>query len=449
MLILFAQQLSAETDYRVVPATGSGGRDAILSQIPVDHASDYPRSKTALVLAGGGLTGAVYEMGALRAINDLLDDFTVNDFDIFVGTSAGAIVAAGLANGITPQEMLQSLDGNHPFIRPIKRRDLFRINVSEFSNRGLALPRAMWDALLHYVTHPSDINVLDLAWFILDALPSAIYDVKALEQYMHDVVTSAGGSAEFGRLSKELFIIATELDTGDRAVFGKGYRDTTIPRAVSASAAIPLFYKPVQIGDREYVDGGLRGNASLDLAIERGAELVVCINPLTPIDHTRRYANGDATPPSTHGMQAVTNQIMRIMMHAGLHYHVKNLRRRHPNVDIILIEPSPDDVVMLDSNVMRLSSRMRIAQHGYESVTIDLASEYSYYKDVLARNQFKISRSRVIPQLEKMEQAGDDAESVREILEMSPKTIRRNGKRMLTHTLTELEVVLDEMDAAL
>lgn len=447
MLIVFDATIIGRNTSPSYPLIGSDCRDATLSQTYHDHANDYPRSKTALVLAGGGLTGAVYEMGALRAINDLLDDYTVNDFDIFVGTSAGAIVAAGLANGITPQEMLQSLDGTHPFIRPIKRRDLFSVNMSEFRNRGLALPRAMWDALLHYATHPTDINLLDLAWFVLDALPSAVYDVASLEQYMCDVMTSAGGSADFGRLSKELFIIATELDTGDRAVFGPGYRDTTIPRAVSASAAIPLFYKPVRIGDREYVDGGLRGNASLDLAIERGAELVVCINPLTPIDHTRRYEDGDPTPPSANGMQAVANQIMRIMMHAGLHYHVKNLRRRHPNVDIILIEPQPDDVVMLGSNVMRLSSRMRIAQHGYESVTIELASEYNYYRDVLARNQFKISRSRVIPQLAKMEQAGDDAETVREILEMAPQGHRRNGKRMLNRALDDLEVVLDRMEA--
>jgi len=60
------------------------------------------RGKMALVLAGGGLTGAVYEIGALRAINDLLTDRTVNDFDIYVGTSAGALVGALLANGITP-----------------------------------------------------------------------------------------------------------------------------------------------------------------------------------------------------------------------------------------------------------------------------------------------------------------------------------------------------------
>ena len=63
--------------------------------------------KTALVLAGGGLTGAVYEIGALRAIDDLLVDRTVNDFDIFVGTSAGALVSSLLANGVSPEEMLQ------------------------------------------------------------------------------------------------------------------------------------------------------------------------------------------------------------------------------------------------------------------------------------------------------------------------------------------------------
>ena len=51
------------------------------------------------------MTGAVYEIGALRAIDDLLVDRNVNDFDIYVGTSAGAIVASFLANGISPETM--------------------------------------------------------------------------------------------------------------------------------------------------------------------------------------------------------------------------------------------------------------------------------------------------------------------------------------------------------
>jgi NTE family protein len=60
------------------------------------------RSKTALVLGGGGFTGGVYEIGALRALDLLSVNRTVNQFDVYVGTSAGAFVASLAANGITP-----------------------------------------------------------------------------------------------------------------------------------------------------------------------------------------------------------------------------------------------------------------------------------------------------------------------------------------------------------
>src|ERR1700727_1081575 len=65
-------------------------------------------SKTALVLGGGGFTGSVYEIGALRALDLLSVSHTVNQFDVYVGTSAGAIIASGVANGITPEQMMQS-----------------------------------------------------------------------------------------------------------------------------------------------------------------------------------------------------------------------------------------------------------------------------------------------------------------------------------------------------
>ena len=67
-------------------------------------------SKTALVLGGGGFTGGVYEIGALRALDLLAVNSTVNNFDIYVGTSAGSFVAGMLANGITPDEMMQVLN---------------------------------------------------------------------------------------------------------------------------------------------------------------------------------------------------------------------------------------------------------------------------------------------------------------------------------------------------
>jgi len=102
--------------------------------------------KTALVLAGGGLTGGVYEIGALRAIDDLLVDRTVNDFDIYVGTSAGAMIASFLANGVSPEEMLQVINGEMPGILSFERHHLFHVNRSDYLKWGLRFPKRLLSA---------------------------------------------------------------------------------------------------------------------------------------------------------------------------------------------------------------------------------------------------------------------------------------------------------------
>src|SRR5438270_13881114 len=84
--------------------------------------------KRALVLCGGGITGLAYEIGALRALDDLLVDLTVNDFDIYVGTSAGSIVGALLANGVSPAAMAMGLAGTTRDLRPPTQLALYRPN---------------------------------------------------------------------------------------------------------------------------------------------------------------------------------------------------------------------------------------------------------------------------------------------------------------------------------
>src|SRR5437868_11965258 len=99
------------------------------------------RSKTALVLGGGGFTGGVYEIGALRALDLLSVNRTVNQFDVYVGTSAGSFVAALAANGITPEEMMRVVNQQVPTpFRDVDLGTLLRPNVVEFARKSFLLP---------------------------------------------------------------------------------------------------------------------------------------------------------------------------------------------------------------------------------------------------------------------------------------------------------------------
>lgn len=357
--------------------------------------------KTALVLAGGGITGAVYEIGALRAVNDMLVDRTVNDFDIYVGTSAGSLVTSMLANGLTPEEMMQSIDNSHPEIRSIRANEIFQSNLTEFFHRFTRLPGALLRSGRNLMSGIGDRTLADLFWEFTDLLPAGIYSGAALERYVEEVLARPGCVNRFDHLEKELYIIATDLDTGERAVFGKGGKGIVpISKAVAASSAIPIVYKPVRIFGREYVDGSMRGTASLDLAVEAGAELVVCINPLVPLNTQHIYKQDEHI--GDEGMRTVINQVVRILMHAGLRYHIKSLRRQYPDVDFILIEPQPDDQKMFGYNLMDYSSRLRVANHGFESVTVGMTDRYDYFSEIMERHDIRISRRRVEAELQEI-----------------------------------------------
>jgi predicted acylesterase/phospholipase RssA len=374
---------------------------------PNGHFHNRTGGKTALVLAGGGITGAVYEIGALRALNDMLVDRTVNDFDIYVGTSAGSLVTSMLANGMTPEEMMQSIDNSHPEIRSIRANEIFQSNLTEFFLRFSRLPRALLRSGRNLMTGIGDRTLADLFWEFTDLLPAGLYSGAALERYVEEVLSRDGCVNRFDYLTKELYIIATDLDTGERTVFGKGGKGIVpISKAVAASSAIPIVYKPVRIFGREYVDGSMRGTASLDLAVEAGAELVVCINPLVPLNTQHIYKKDEHI--GDEGMRTVINQVVRILMHAGLRYHIKSLRRQYPDVDFILIEPQPDDQKMFGYNLMDYSSRLRVANHGFESVTVGMTERYEYFSEIMTRHDIQISRGRVDAELREIQSGHHD-----------------------------------------
>jgi len=107
----------------------------------VDRRRRRRPDKTALVLGGGGFTGGVYEIGALRALDLLAINSTINQFDVYVGTSAGAFIASLCANGVTPEEMMRVVTRQgRPAFKDIGINDLLRPNVLEFARKGALMP---------------------------------------------------------------------------------------------------------------------------------------------------------------------------------------------------------------------------------------------------------------------------------------------------------------------
>src|ERR1700730_7869776 len=130
------------------------------------------RDKTALVLGGGGFTGGVYEIGALRALDLLAVNSSVNQFDVYVGTSAGSFISALCANGVTPEEMMRVVtrQGKPPF-KDIDIGDLLRPNVMEFARKGALMP---WRAMLlgrQMVVQRGAVSVMDAVLGLAEGLP--------------------------------------------------------------------------------------------------------------------------------------------------------------------------------------------------------------------------------------------------------------------------------------
>src|SRR6478672_715483 len=61
--------------------------------------------KIGLAVAGGGPIGYMYELGALRALDEAIEGLDLTRLDCYVGVSSGAFLAAGLANRMDTAEM--------------------------------------------------------------------------------------------------------------------------------------------------------------------------------------------------------------------------------------------------------------------------------------------------------------------------------------------------------
>src|SRR3954467_1974283 len=391
-------------------------------------------SKTALVLGGGGFTGGVYEIGALRALDLLSVNRTVNQFDVYVGTSAGAFIAAMAANGITPEEMMRVVNRQVP--TPFRDIDVvlpLRPNLVEFARKGVTLPWKLARMARDIAGQLGAISAMDVVLGLAEALPSGMYSGAGIEQYVRAVLTDPDRSDDFRLLDPELFVVATDLDTCERIVFGANdWDDVPISTAVRASTALPMVYKPVRVKDRELVDGGIVSTTNLDIAVEAGAKFVIVVNPLVPyVNDFSKTESGllgtRGRPISDMGFPHIGYQSFKLLAYQRLHEMARQWEQRYPGVDIVLVEPEPNDELMFQPSMINFTSRVDIARHGFESVTLKLSEDYGHLRKICERHGIQISATRVRKVVKHFAAEKERTRAWRKILEQTTGTLLRQS----------------------
>ena len=307
--------------------------------------------RTGLVLGGGGLVGGAWMVGALAAIAEQTG-WDPGAADYVLGTSAGAMVGALLATAVPPWLLLaygtgEELAGVPVLGAPGARRfpGHMRLHWS-FPRPMLGSPRLAFRSLLEPWRYgPAGI----IGW-----LPHGVMSTAPLEDVVRQVAPSGWSD------HPNLWIVAIDYETGDRVIFGRRPAPTAdLAEAVAASCAIPGFYRPVTIGRRRYVDGGMFSAANLGLMVESDAQLIVCLNPMSSRHRGRLL---DPTGPIASLVRGDNRHI--------IDREVAALRRagRH----VLLVEPKADDIRAMGLNYMSGRHLKRIAAAAMRSTAQSL-----------------------------------------------------------------------------
>ena len=292
--------------------------------------------KVGLVLGGGGVMGGAWLTGGLDALARETG-WDPAEADYVVGTSAGSMIGALCASGIPPWFMVahsmgesfeEVLDAHG---RPAAEADrsagaVFRVRHPPSIGPG------SWRLALRSLSNPTRYPA---ATVLSGWLPSGMVSTEPLSEQIRRVVPEGWGP------HPNLWIVACDYATGKRVAFGRqDAPEADLADAVAASCAIPGFYRPVTIAGHRYVDGGIRSASNLDVLRGRGLDLVICLNPTSTLHPVRAAVN-----PS-----AAFRLIMNRESGRRLGSEAKKLRAE--GTDVILIQPTRDDLAVMGNNLM-------------------------------------------------------------------------------------------------
>jgi predicted acylesterase/phospholipase RssA len=399
------------------------------------------KPKVALVLAGGAVAGGAFKVGGLKALDDFLVGRKITDLDLYLGLSAGSILAVSLAGGVPPDEMIKVLEGTSGRLEQLRPLNFYSPNWREFVTRPAKfsydllsyLPGVAWEfvesvpklrdqlgpPIRGFVRDPSYANAEAVAMELLEMvsparevpaltnhIPAGFFDNSGLETWLSRNIQRMRMPNNFRAFERKsgrrLYITACDLDTAERVIFGADEScELTISQAVQASTALPIFYKPARLNGVDYMDGGIRHTANIDIAIEKGADLIICYNPFRPFLNRIDADEGEERPfaegryLSDRGLKVVINQVFRTLLHSRLKLGLQRyLTDDRFQGDIVLLEPREEDADFFAINPLAFWKRAESIRHGFDSVRGTVEENLEQLQEIFAAYGLELDRDQ-------------------------------------------------------
>lgn len=388
-----------------------------------------PRGRIGLAIAGGGPVGGMYELGALRALDEAIEGLDLTRLTVYVGVSSGAFIAAALANRMSTADITRIFithSANDVQFRPeVFLRPAFR----EYGRRAAALPRVLLEWWRDLLLDPARAGDLPARFGAL--IPTGVFDNEEIGRFLARAYSLHGRTNDFRELHRKLYIVAVDLDSGEAVRMGDAqWNDVPISRAIQASSALPGLYPPVSIRGRQFVDGALRRTMHASVALEEDIDLLIGINPLVPFDASRARAAG-RTPQSLvrNGLPTVLSQTLRTILQSRMQVGIAKYASQYDDVDKLFLEPDGDDAEMFFTSAFSYRSRRQVCEHAYRATLKDLRLHRDSLAPLLARHGLSLHDAVL-----------DDPD--RSMLDGLAPERRRQG-----NTLARLRRALDDVDS--
>ena len=274
-----------------------------------------------LVLGGGGITGAAYELATLMAI-EMATGWHPNDASIIVGTSAGASVAAAVrADRLDLDTLVHSHESGDAVAARIRDR-VYRKggtpHISRWIRHGLAGGLRSPGLAMAFGT-------------------PALFDSNAIADWIREQLGEAG----YAWPERQTALVAYDIQSRRRVAFGTlGAPAVSVADAVAASSAIPFVFNPHEIDGRLYVDGGVASGTHADLVLggDHALDLLIVVPPLA---QPRRRKGGLFYEPLFDRVGA-----------QSLREELELISNEWPTTEILVLRPPPAALDVMRPNPM-------------------------------------------------------------------------------------------------